>query len=115
MASEDLLRNIALALPEVTEEPHFNKTSFRVAKKIFATMAADSGMAMVKLSLADQDVFCAFSNKAIYPVPNKWGKNGATYLNLSMTEQNFLVEIVKRAYKCVAPKKLGDLLTFNND
>jgi hypothetical protein len=30
-------RRIAMALPEVTEEPHFEYTSFRVKGKIFAT------------------------------------------------------------------------------
>src|ERR1700730_4103797 len=31
------VRNFALSLPEVTEEPHFEYTSFRVKGKIFAT------------------------------------------------------------------------------
>jgi len=33
----DLVRRIAMSLPEVTEEPHFEYTSFRVKGKIFAT------------------------------------------------------------------------------
>jgi len=33
------LKEIALGLPETTEEPHFEKTSFWVRKKIFATYA----------------------------------------------------------------------------
>ena len=31
------VRHIAMALPSVTEEPHFTSTSFRVVGKIFAT------------------------------------------------------------------------------
>lgn len=31
------VRKIALALPETTEEPHFDRTSFRVRGKIFVT------------------------------------------------------------------------------
>jgi hypothetical protein len=32
------VRRLALALPEATEAPHHDMTSFRVANKIFATM-----------------------------------------------------------------------------
>ena len=34
-------RRIAMSLPEVTEEPHFEYTSFRVKGKIFATAPPD--------------------------------------------------------------------------
>jgi hypothetical protein len=34
-------RAFALSLPETTEEPHFDKASFRVRGKIFATMPPD--------------------------------------------------------------------------
>ena len=37
MVSIDTFRKLALSFPEATEEPHFEKTSFRVKKKIFAT------------------------------------------------------------------------------
>ena len=33
----DLLRRIAISFPQMTEAPHFTRTSFRVKKKIFAT------------------------------------------------------------------------------
>lgn len=34
----DTARRFALSLPETTEEPHFEKSSFRVRGKIFATV-----------------------------------------------------------------------------
>ena len=34
-------RKFALSLPEATEEPHFEKSSFRVRGKIFATVPED--------------------------------------------------------------------------
>src|SRR5271166_4120572 len=37
MKSSDV-RNIAMGFPQVTEEPHFASTSFRIKGKIFATM-----------------------------------------------------------------------------
>ncbi|MBD1391788.1 MmcQ/YjbR family DNA-binding protein [Mucilaginibacter glaciei] len=109
----DILRQIALSLPEVTEEPHFHKTSFRVAKKIFATIVPNEGHATVKLSPAEQDVFCTFDANVVYPVPNKWGQQGWTHVNLVTIEEKMLVAVLKSAYKEVAPKKLGDLIKFD--
>ena len=34
-------RRFALSLPEATEEPHFDKASFRVRGRIFATVPPD--------------------------------------------------------------------------
>ncbi|MGC2166057.1 MAG: MmcQ/YjbR family DNA-binding protein [Gallionella sp.] len=34
-------RQLALSLPEATEQPHHEPTSFRVRGKIFATIAGD--------------------------------------------------------------------------
>ena len=68
MITIDIFRKLALALPETTEEPHFEKLSFRVKKKIFATYDDKNQTACVKLSEIDQDVFSS-SDKAIdYPV-----------------------------------------------
>jgi hypothetical protein len=52
--------------------------------------------ATVKLSAADQDIFCTFDNTVIYPVPNKWGKQGWTHVNLLTVREEMLTEILKR-------------------
>ena len=108
----DILRQIALSFPEVTEIPHFEKTSFRVNNKIFATAVPEHSRATVKLSPADQDVFCTFDSTVIYPVPNKWGKQGWTHINLLTVKEEMLTEILKTAYCEVAPKHLADLIIF---
>ena len=38
MVSIETFRKIALSFPEATQEPHLEITSFRVNKKIFATL-----------------------------------------------------------------------------
>jgi hypothetical protein len=43
-------RTLALSLPEATEAPHFERASFRVGKKIFATMTAAGDEAMVRVA-----------------------------------------------------------------
>ena len=41
---------MALAFPDAYEAPHFDRASFRVGKKIFATMAADGLSGMVRVA-----------------------------------------------------------------
>ena len=38
MVNESIVRELALSFPEVTESAHFEKPSFRVRNKIFATL-----------------------------------------------------------------------------
>ncbi len=104
------LRTFALSLPETTEEPHFEKTSFRVKKKIFATYDEKHNRACVKLSEADQDVFSMIDKPAIYPVPNKWGKQGWTFIELHQVHKDVLIDMLTTAYCTVAPKKMAQMV-----
>lgn len=100
-------RELSLAFPETEELPHFEKTSFRVAKKIFATLSEKEKIVCLKLSLIDQDVFSAFDKSIIYPVPNKWGKQGWTFVKLDKIKKEMLIDILTTAYCEVAPKRLS--------
>lgn len=102
------LRALALALPEVTEEPHFEKTSFRVKKKIFATYDERTNRASIKLSEIDQHVFCSGDGKHIYPVDNKWGKQGWTLFELEKAHPDIFRDALTTAYCTVAPRKLAE-------
>jgi predicted DNA-binding protein (MmcQ/YjbR family) len=82
MISIDTFRKLALAFPEATEESHFEKTSFRIKKKIFATYDAVKNRACIKLSETDQDIFTSSNKAVIFPVDNKWGKQGWTLIEL---------------------------------
>ena len=112
MLSIETFRQIALSFPETTEEPHFEKSAFKVAKKIFTTLNIAESRATIKLSEADQDVFCLFDKNIIYPVPNKWGKQGWTHINLKLANEEMCVDALKTAYCEVAPKRLSALITF---
>jgi predicted DNA-binding protein (MmcQ/YjbR family) len=110
MVNLDSFRQIALSFPETTEEPHFEKTAFKVAKKIFATMNIVEMRATIKLSESDQDLFCLFDKTIMYPVPNKWGKQGWTHINLKTASEEICLEALTTAYCEVAPKKLSLLI-----
>jgi predicted DNA-binding protein (MmcQ/YjbR family) len=100
-------RKLALAFDETEEQPHFEKTSFRVKKKIFATLDTKKKQACIKLSEIDQSVFSAYNPVIIYPVPNKWGKQGWTMVDLQKVPKAIFRDALTMAYCAVAPKKLS--------
>jgi hypothetical protein len=115
MIKEETCREIALSFPETTEAPHFEKPSFRVAKKIFATINLKENRVCVKLSEIDQDVFSSFDKNIIWPVPNKWGKMGWTLVDLGTIREDMLIDIFRMAYCEVAPKRLAELVNKPED
>jgi predicted DNA-binding protein (MmcQ/YjbR family) len=110
MVSINLYRKIALSFPEAAEEPHFEKTSFRIKKKIFATYNAKENRACIKLSAIDQNVFSTTNKSIIYPVDNKWGKQGWTLIDLKNVHESVFIDALTTAYCNVAPEKLAKLI-----
>lgn len=113
MVSIDTFRKLALSLPEATEEPHFEKTSFRIKKKIFATFDEAKNRACIKLSEIEQDVFSSTDKTVIFPIPNKWGKQGWTFIEMKKVRKEIFFDALTTAYCQVAPKKLSELVRPN--
>ncbi|WP_420318650.1 MmcQ/YjbR family DNA-binding protein [Ekhidna sp.] len=107
MINPDQLKRLALSFPETTEEPHFEKTSFKVRKKIFATYDFKNQTVVVKLSEVDQNVFSSVPGNGIYPVPNKWGKNGWTKIELDKVSEGLFEDALTTSYCEVAPNILS--------
>lgn len=110
MVTFEKLKKLALAFPETTEEPHFEKTSFRVKKKIFAVYDEKLNKVCLKLSEVDQGVFSLADKTNIYPVSNKWGKQGWTDIEIKKVKKDLLLDALTTAYCEVAPKKLSELV-----
>ena len=114
MVTIDTFRKLALSFPETTEEPHFEKTSFRVKKKIFATYDDIKKIACLKLSEIDQNVFSSADKSIIFPVDNKWGNQGWTLIDMKKVHNNLFIDALTTAYCEVAPKKLADQVRPND-
>ena len=110
MVTLERLRELMLSLPETTEESHFEKTSFSVKKKIFATYDHEHKRACLKLSEIDQDVFSAPDKSIIYPVDNKWGLQGWTNIELTKVHKDTFKDALITAYCEVAPPKLAKMV-----
>lgn len=115
MINLEILRQIALSFPQTIEKPHFEKTSFRIKNKIFATYDATNNQACIKLSEIDQNVFSLVNKLAIYPVPNKWGQQGWTFVKLDQVESEIFADALTTAYCGVAPKKFSEQLKQINN
>ena len=107
MVTIEAFRKLALSFPETSEQPHFENTSFRVKKRIFATLSVVNKKGCLKLSAIDQSVFCSFDKTIIYPVNNKWGKQGWTLVELKKVKKEMLMDALTTAYCEVAPKSLA--------
>ena len=110
MVSLDSVRKLALSFPEAEEMPHFEKTSFRIKKKIFATLDKKNNRSVLKLSAIDQSVFCGFDSSIIYPVKNAWGKQGWTIVELKKVPKKLFHDALITSYCEVAPEKLAKVL-----
>jgi hypothetical protein len=104
MVSTDEVTAWALALPNVVQLPHFEKTSFRIKKKIFATLDSKKRKLMVVLSAVDQSVFIAFDSAIIYPVPGAWGKQGCTFIELSKVRKSIAKDALRTAHQYLLGK-----------
>jgi predicted DNA-binding protein (MmcQ/YjbR family) len=105
MVKQETFIELASSFPDVTIEPHFENTAFKIKKKIFATINPKANRVCVKLNAIDQGAFSAFDNTIIYPVPNKWGKMGWTNIELSKVKKSVVADALKTAYNEVLKGK----------
>lgn len=105
MVDLETARQIALSFPGTEEKDHFGMPSFRVNNRIFATVWVKENRMMVKLLPIDQSVFNSFDLTIFYPVPNKWGLKGATFVELSKVRRDMLEDALSLAWEAAAGKK----------
>lgn len=113
MVTVNFARQFALSFEEAVEQPHFERTSFRVRKKLFATMDEKLKHVVVKFTLEQQSLFGLHNPEAVYPVPGAWGKQGYTILALSKVRKEVFKDAVTLSYCQVAPKKLAEKYSGN--
>lgn len=104
MLTRDDVRAAALALPEAYESSHFDVADFRVNKKIFCTLHADTPRAVLKLHPEDQHNL--LDGETTRKVDGAWGGKGWTYLYFEKLESGRLPGLLRLAWATVAPKRL---------
>lgn len=98
-------RRLALSLPEVSEEPHFHLSSFRVKGKIFATVPPDGSYLNVFVDDPQREMMIAVDPEAYEKL--WWGKKVAGLrVKLSAAEAKDIEELLRMAWQRKAPKHL---------
>lgn len=108
----ETIRQYAMSLPQVTEEPHFKLTSFRVHGKIFATITADQRHVHIFADEEDRE-------RALVLEPASYEKLwwGSKVMGLKahyrQADPELLLELIRQSWRRKAPKKL--LTIFDRD
>ena len=99
------VRKLALALPEVTEEPHFHRTSFRVRGKIFATAVADEPYLNLMVGESAREPALAMYPQFVEKL--MWGKKVVGIrLDLRRVIRDTAADLLRQAWREKAPKSI---------
>lgn len=99
MVKAEDAKAIALSLPETGEQSHFNRTAFTAKKKIFATLSFEDKTLNLRFTPAEQFIFCPPGSDMIFPIPNGWGRQGWTTINLDKANKKLVTAAIKEAHK----------------
>ena len=97
------VRRYAMSLPDVTEEPHFKYTSFRVRRKIFVTAPPDGEFIHVFVTEEQRQLALALEPDVVEKL--RWGTSVVGLrVRLASAKPAFVSELVRQSWACKAPK-----------
>ena len=106
MITSETFEKMALSFPNTGQKSHFDRIGYNViGKRMFATYLSEQNTANIFLTPDEQAIFCKMDSKNIYPVPNKWGENGATTFDLNKVAIELVNEALISAYEYVVKKR----------
>jgi hypothetical protein len=93
-------------MPGSHEEPHFARTSFRVGKKIFATMTPDGSEAMVPVHPLSRCRALLASDPRAFREYGGWTERlGSLGLRLAVVDATLVEGLLRDAWARVTPKR----------
>jgi len=99
MTAKDF-RRIALSFDGSEEGSHMGAADFRVAGRIFATLASvKEGYGNLMLTPELQAEFLAERPDLFLPIHGGWGRNGATHIRLAVADEDSLRGALHSAWK----------------
>jgi hypothetical protein len=94
-------RRIALSLEGAEEGSHMGAADFRVAGRIFATLASEKqGYGNLMLTPEQQTDFVRELPDVFMPIPGGWGRMGMTHVRLAKASEDVLNGALARRGGC---------------
>ena len=102
----DTARRFCLSLPETTEEPHFEKSSFRVKGKIFATVPEGGKQVHVFVGVDEAKALVEEDPVAFEEI--RWGKDDSPWVrvHLAKADRVHVLELLEEAWRQKVPPKV---------
>jgi hypothetical protein len=101
------IRELALALPEVTERDHHGRPSFRVAGKIFATLWDQHHM---NVMLDEPGILTAVQAHPEACAEFHWGRRlAAVHVDLAVADDALVVDLLADGWTQRAPARLTNV------
>jgi hypothetical protein len=98
-------KSLVFSFPGVIEYTHFDRRAFKT-KRIFVTLHEESRSANFMFSPEEQADFCSLNIDGIAPLPNKWGLQGVTCMELDKVDEDVVLAGLEVAYnKSIVVKK----------
>ncbi len=104
MADQGTFRRIVLALPDVSEHPHFDRRAFR-RRVTFATLAADGLSANLCFTPDQQALKTIVAADAFQALGNAWGRKGWTLAVLAALSEAELRAALEMAWGNGLPRE----------
>src|SRR6266852_9608799 len=93
-------RRIALSFEGAEEGSHMGAVDFRVAGRIFATLASvKQGYGNLMLTVEQQAAFVEELPKVFLPIAGGWGRMGMTHVRLAEASEDVLEGALRTAWK----------------
>ena len=93
-------RRIALSLEGAEESSHMGAPDFRVAGRMFATLASQKqGYGNLMLTLEQQAAFVEERPDIFVPIAGGWGRMGMTHVRLAEANEDVLAGALRTAWR----------------
>ena len=104
------IRALALSLPEAVEQPHFDRPSFRVRGKIFATLPGpkfegDQRVFLLRIPLPLKEALTVSDADSMVS-PGNWERQGIMHIAIARMDWDKLGGLVRLAWRQAAPKMM---------